>query len=173
MPTSWRFHLDNQPPTQSVDAYSAAWKYPPSHSIWVFLDFTTEASQTLSQITSPLSTRYPQIWSHSSLCYCLIPCIAPDDNSIVLVMKALKVRFLRFWSSSCCLVLVVVMVYLLSYLWLLWPMDCGLPGSAVHGIFQARILEWIAVSNYVNLTSLSFTFLTCKIEIIILLMRIK
>jgi len=52
-------------------------------------------------------------------------------------------------------------------------MDCGLPGSAVHGIFQARILEWIAVSNYVNLTSLSFTFLTCKIEIIILLMRIK
>ena len=22
------------------------------------------------------------------------------------------------------------------------PMDCGLPGSSVHGIFQARILEW-------------------------------
>ena len=26
------------------------------------------------------------------------------------------------------------------------PMDCGLPGSSVHGIFQARILEWIAIS---------------------------
>ena len=24
------------------------------------------------------------------------------------------------------------------------PMDCSLPGSSVHGIFQARILEWIA-----------------------------
>ena len=24
-------------------------------------------------------------------------------------------------------------------------MDCSLPGSSVHGIFQARILEWIAV----------------------------
>ena len=26
------------------------------------------------------------------------------------------------------------------------PMDCSLPGSSVHGIFQARILEWAAVS---------------------------
>ena len=24
------------------------------------------------------------------------------------------------------------------------PMDCSPPGSSVHGIFQARILEWIA-----------------------------
>ena len=28
----------------------------------------------------------------------------------------------------------------------LQPMDCGLPGSPVHGIFQARILEWVAIS---------------------------
>ena len=26
------------------------------------------------------------------------------------------------------------------------PMDHSLPGSSVHGIFQARILEWVAVS---------------------------
>ena len=26
------------------------------------------------------------------------------------------------------------------------PMDCSLPGSSVHGIFQAVILEWIAIS---------------------------
>ena len=25
------------------------------------------------------------------------------------------------------------------------PMDCSLPGSSVHGIFQARILEWAAI----------------------------
>ena len=25
------------------------------------------------------------------------------------------------------------------------PMDCSLPGSAVHGILQARILEWVAI----------------------------
>ena len=29
------------------------------------------------------------------------------------------------------------------------PMDCSLPGSSIHGIFQARVLEWgaIAFSN--------------------------
>ena len=26
------------------------------------------------------------------------------------------------------------------------PMDCSLPGSSVHGIFQASILEWVAIS---------------------------
>ena len=25
-------------------------------------------------------------------------------------------------------------------------MDCKLPGSSVHGIFQARVLEWVAIS---------------------------
>ena len=27
------------------------------------------------------------------------------------------------------------------------PMDCSSPGSSVHGIFQARILEWVAISS--------------------------
>ena len=26
------------------------------------------------------------------------------------------------------------------------PMDCSPPGSSVHGILQARVLEWVAVS---------------------------
>ena len=26
------------------------------------------------------------------------------------------------------------------------PMDCSLLGSSVHGIFQARVLEWVAIS---------------------------
>ena len=26
------------------------------------------------------------------------------------------------------------------------PMDCSLPGSSVHGIFQARIVEWGAIA---------------------------
>ena len=26
------------------------------------------------------------------------------------------------------------------------PIDCGPPGSSVHGVFQARILEWVAIS---------------------------
>ena len=27
------------------------------------------------------------------------------------------------------------------------PMDCNLPGSSVHGIIQAKILEWDAISS--------------------------
>ena len=26
------------------------------------------------------------------------------------------------------------------------PMDCSLPGFSVHGIFQARVLEWVAIA---------------------------
>ena len=26
------------------------------------------------------------------------------------------------------------------------PMDCSLPGSSVCGIFQARVLEWVAIA---------------------------
>ena len=26
------------------------------------------------------------------------------------------------------------------------PMDCSLPGSSIHGILQARIVEWVAIS---------------------------
>ena len=32
------------------------------------------------------------------------------------------------------------------YLTLSDPMDCSLPGSSVHGIFQARVLEWGAIA---------------------------
>ena len=33
----------------------------------------------------------------------------------------------------------------LSCIWLCDPVDCSPPGSSVHGILQARILEWVAV----------------------------
>ena len=39
------------------------------------------------------------------------------------------------------------------------PMDCSLPGSSVHGIFQARVLEWgaIAFSDIILSKSVQFT----------------
>ena len=30
-------------------------------------------------------------------------------------------------------------------------MDCSLPGSSVHGIFQARVLEWAAIAFSANM----------------------
>ena len=26
------------------------------------------------------------------------------------------------------------------------PMDCSLPGSSVHGILQARVLDWVVIA---------------------------
>ena len=33
-----------------------------------------------------------------------------------------------------------------SYPTLCNPMDCSLPGSSIHGILQAKVLEWVAIS---------------------------
>ena len=45
------------------------------------------------------------------------------------------------------------------------PIDCSLPGSSVHGIFQARLLEWgaIAFSDIVTSDDQLFMYLlaTC------------
>ena len=45
------------------------------------------------------------------------------------------------------------------------PMDCSLPGSSIHGIFQARVLEWVAsafsmfcLSKVATLESLKIAF---------------
>ena len=39
----------------------------------------------------------------------------------------------------------------LSHVQLSDPMDCSLPGSSIHGIFQARVLEWGAIAFSVKL----------------------
>ena len=33
------------------------------------------------------------------------------------------------------------------------PMDCSLPGSSIHRIFQARVLEWVAIAFSSNVYS--------------------
>ena len=44
--------------------------------------------------------------------------------------------YLTYMQSCCCVVVVTW-----CCLTLCDPMDCSLPGSAVHGIFEARIVE--------------------------------
>ena len=51
---------------------------------------------------------------------------------------ALPCLLLKEWMSVC----------VFSHVWLLaTPQICRLPGSSVHGISQARILEWVAISS--------------------------
>ena len=39
------------------------------------------------------------------------------------------------------------------------PMDCSLSGSSVHGIFQARVLEWVAIAFSDTAWMYSFSYL--------------
>ena len=42
------------------------------------------------------------------------------------------------------------------------PMDCSLPGSSVQGVFQARILEWVAIIELLTETKLSYVKIVAK-----------
>ena len=50
-------------------------------------------------------------------------------------------------------------------------MDCSLPGSSIHGIYQARVLEWgaIAFSGYAD----DITLMAEREELKSLLMKVK
>ena len=43
------------------------------------------------------------------------------------------------------------------------PMDCSLPGSSVHGLSQARILEWVAISYSRGSSALVGRFFTTEL----------
>ena len=64
-------------------------------------------------------------------------------------LKYLKIfQTLLSRTRVCVCVCVCVCVLSCSVVSALWdPKDCGPPGTSVHGILQARILEWAAVSR--------------------------
>ena len=35
------------------------------------------------------------------------------------------------------------------------PIDCSLPGSSVHGIFQATVLEWVSLPSPINVATVN------------------
>ena len=48
-----------------------------------------------------------------------------------------------------------------SFLTVCDPVDCGLPGSSVHGIFQERTLEWITISSFRRSSTRDWTPVSC------------
>ena len=68
-------------------------------------------------------TRLPRPWD------------SPGKNTGVgcrFLLQCMKVKSESEFTQSC--------------LTLRYPMDCSPPGSSVHGIFQARVLEWGAIA---------------------------
>ena len=61
-------------------------------------------------------------------------------------MEREYLHVIRAPSTSACL-RTCMNAQLLSCVWLCNPMDCSPPGSSVHEILQARILEWLVISS--------------------------
>ena len=74
----------------------------------------------------PTQGSNPGLWHCRQILYCL----SHQESPQYILIHTLRVK-----------------VKLLSHVRLFaTPMDCSLPGSSVHGIFQARTLEWVAIS---------------------------
>ena len=54
------------------------------------------------------------------------------------------------WGKSFCWLPLITCKCAQSCLTLCNPMDCGPPGSSIHGILQARILGWVAISRHLT-----------------------
>ena len=72
---------------------------------------------------------------NSPLAFCCQQSMLPPKSGVLVIAKSLKKISLQLCAKS-----------LQSCLTLCNPMDCSLPGFFVHGILQARILEWVAIS---------------------------
>ena len=59
------------------------------------------------------------------------------------------------------------------------PMDCSLPGSSAHGIFQSRVLEWVAISFSKRGIIMYFFFLSkpfilkCKFDVLLIFINLS
>ena len=68
-----------------------------------------------------------------------------NTSSIRLRNKSFNCKLNEYNSTWARKLKVCVCLVTQSWLSLCDPMDCSLPGSSVYGIFQARILEWVAI----------------------------
>ena len=70
-------------------------------------------------------------------------CAVPGTHQAISTLKTLALVIPAACNAHCC------HCYLLSKscLTICNPTDCSPPGSSVHGILQARTLEWVAISS--------------------------
>ena len=81
----------------------------------------------------------PSLWSSSHICTWLLE----KTKALTIQIFVSKVMSLLFNMLSR---FVIACLRAQLYQSLCGPMNCSQLGSSVHGIFQARLLEWVAVS---------------------------
>ena len=92
-----------------------------------------QSCPTLCDLKDGQPTRLPRLWD------------SPGKNTGVgghFLLQCMEVKSEREVAQSCLI--------------LRHSMGCNLPGSSIHGIFQARVLEWVAIAFSVYLLRLLF-----------------
>ena len=62
-------------------------------------------------------------------------------------MNCIYMKSISYLHMTQTILTIKILVVALSYVQLWESMDCSPTGSSVSGIFQARILEWFAISS--------------------------
>ena len=114
---------------------------------WAAVHGVTRSQTQLSNFTftSHFHALEKEMATHSSILAWRIP--GTEEPSGLSSMGSHRVW--HDWSDLAVLnwtCLLAVAASLQSCLTLSDPMDCSLTGSSVHGIFQARVLEWVAIA---------------------------
>ena len=176
-----------------------------SKRIWVVKGvFPDKLTWILACRLSPSSRPQGQFWAEAQLpqkSWPLATRILPQSQAVTYYVPAscscslgLPLRFWHQWfcaipvsSPLCRSPCVIPWVWLSTWPCVLltqscptlcYPLDCSLPGSSVHGISQARIPEWAAISFSRDWTSISRVscitggFFTCRTWGIILVLSI-
>ena len=76
--------------------------------------------------------------------YC--PFVVTVSTPLRILSQVAGGRPVRTSQSFACISPSLLLLVIQSCPTLCHPMDCSLPSSSVHGIIQARILEWVATS---------------------------
>ena len=132
-----------------------------SGKCYYYVHFTgKETNEALPKVTQPLTTGN-RTW--------FLKCLAPEFLLLILLLCSLHLHEKEIWLIApstllfqkrkkrhlALLELGCITLYLLLLLLFRHSvmsdscglMDCSLPGSSIHGILQARVLDWVAISS--------------------------
>ena len=123
-------------PHASVDKGEWSQSRPTNTSItkcsFSWLNVSSAAATAAAKSLQSCPTLRPHRWQPTGPCH---PWDSPGKNTGVgchFLLQCMKVKSESEVTQSCPT--------------LSDPMDCSLPGSSIHGIFQARVLEWVAIA---------------------------
>ena len=134
---AWNFHLNNFSINHEL---GLPFLKPPFDRCFQRLPHTTPVTSFFLQCKN--NHLFFHFWAHFLLFLALL---------IIIMMMTIhvnnSVHFHHYTSfvSLCFSYGLLLVLIAQSCLTLCYPMDCSLPGSSVHGILQAKTLEWVAI----------------------------